>query len=175
MNQVTPHGLPFVEIPNDQVAGSARQFRESADFLYVHRSEHNCVSPLLVVAALGIELFLKSLNSKWVYHEDDVLPGLGIYRVTSAPLKKGHPLLALFDAIERPFREGLEQAYAATPVVVGKATIREALAAYDDLFVTARYPFEDGHDFSGRNITGLMGLLDFIGNHVGGLPRQTVR
>ncbi len=168
----TPDGLPFAEIPNDQVSDSARQFRETADFLYGRLSEHDCVLPLLMVAAFGIELFLKCLNSKWVYHEDELLGVCSGYRVTSEPLKKGHPLVALFDALEDGYRAGLEQAYAANPVVPGKATLHDALAEYDTLFVTSRYPFEDGHNFGGKSLTGLIRLLDLIGDHVGTLPKQ---
>lgn len=172
MSKPTPVGLPFAEVPNDQVASSARQFRETADFLYAHLTEHNCVSPLLMVAAFGIELFLKCPNSKCVYHQDEVLEALGGYRVTAEPLKKGHPLVSLLGAIDDRFRKGLEEAYAVNPVIRGKATLRDALAEYDTLFVSARYPFEDGHDGGGRSITGLVQLLDLIADHVGTLQRQ---
>ena len=171
MNKPTPDGLPLAEIPNDQVASSARQFRETADFLYAHLTEQNCVSPLLMVATFGIELFLKCLNSNCVYHQDEVLAALGGYRVTAEPLKKGHPLVSLFDAIDDRFRKGLEEAYVANPVIRGKATLRDALAEYDTVFVGARYPFEDAHDGGGRSITGLVRLLDLIGDHVGTLQR----
>lgn len=172
MSKPTPVRMPFAEIPNDQVASSARQFRETADYLYFHLQEHKCVSPLMMVAAFGIELFLKCLNSKCVYHQDEVLAALGGYRVTAEPLKKGHPLVSLLNALEDRFRKGLEVAYAANPVIRGKATLKDALAEYDTLFVNARYPFEDGQDGGGKSITGLVQLLDLIADHVGSLPRQ---
>jgi hypothetical protein len=165
-------GLPFAEIPNDQVASSARQFRQTAEYLYARLPEHNGVSPLLMVAAFGIELFLKCLNAKCVYHQDELLAALGGYRVTAEPLKKGHPLVTLFDAIDDRFRQGLEDDYASHPVVRGKATLRDALADYDTLFVSARYPFEDGKESNGRSITDLVRLLGLIGDHVGKLPRR---
>jgi hypothetical protein len=176
MSKPTPDGLPFAEVPNDQVASSARQFREAADFLYARLTEHNCVSPLLMVAAFGIELFLKCLNAECVYHvyhqDEGGLAAFDGYRVTAEPLKKGHPLVSLLDPIDDRFRKGLEDAYAAKPVIRGKATLRDALAEYDTLFVSARYPFEDGNDGGGRSITGLVELLDLIADHVGTLPRQ---
>jgi hypothetical protein len=174
MNKPTPEGMPFAEIPNDQVAGSARQFRKTTDFLYAHLTELNCVSPLLMVAAFGIELCLKSLNSKCVYHQDELLSTLGGYRVTAEPLRKGHPLVSLFDAIDEPFRQGLEVSYAANLVIRSRSTLRDALADYDALFVSARYPFEDGSHGGGRNITGLVELLGLIADHVDNLPRQVV-
>src|SRR5262249_17978568 len=102
---------------------------------------------------------------------DDVLAALGGYRVTAEPLKKGHALVSQLDAINDRFRKGLEDAYAAKPVIRGKATLREALAEYDALFVNARYPFEDGNDGGGQSITGLVQLLDLIADHVGTLPK----
>ncbi len=56
-------------------------FGETADFLFARLREHDCVLPLLVVASLGIELFLKSLNSRSVYHQDAVMEDLGCYEV----------------------------------------------------------------------------------------------
>jgi hypothetical protein len=138
MSKPTPDDMPFAKIPNQQVAGSARQFREAADFLYAHITEHNCVSPLLMVAAFGIELFLKCLNARCVYHQDELLAALGGYRVTAKPLKKGHPLVFLRDVLDDRFRKGLDDAYAANPVIRGRARLREALSDYDTLFLSAR-------------------------------------
>jgi hypothetical protein len=166
-----PDGMPFAEIPNDQVVEAARQFRETADFLHAHLREHNCVAPLQMIAAFGIELFLKSMNSKCVYHQDDMLAESGSYRVT-AETKKGHNLVPLLDAIDRHFRKGLDDAYANKPVIPGKANLQDALAEYDVLFVDTRYQFEDGKGRSGASITGLVMLLDLIADHVDSIPRQ---
>jgi hypothetical protein len=172
MSNATPDGMPFAEIPNDKVAGYGRQFRDAADFLYDHLHELNCVSPLLMVASFGIELFLKCLNSQWVYHQDDWLVPLEGYRVTAAPMKKGHTLVPLLEALHPQVRTGLEDAYARNPVIQGKAALKDALADYDTMFVNARYPFEDGRDAVHGSITGLVRLLDLIGDHVRDLPRQ---
>ncbi len=61
---------------------------------------------------------------------------------SDAVCKIGHALQHLLDAIEDEFREQLESAYAANPVVPGKPTLKNALAEYDTLFVKARYAFE---------------------------------
>jgi hypothetical protein len=173
MSKGTPEGMPFAEIPNDQVASVGREFRETVDFLHDRIQEVQCVSPLLMMGAFGIEMFLKSLNAKCVYHQDEVLKALGGYRVTAEPLKKGHTLVALFDDLDAPFQAELDEAYRRRPVVNGKQTIREALAVYDSLFVDARYPFEDGRGAGGKSITGLVELLRVIGDHVGSLPKRT--
>jgi hypothetical protein len=174
MSQPIPDGMPHAEIPNDQVAGVAREFRQTADFLYAHLQEHTCVSPLLMVAAFGIELFLKCLNSECVYHQDDVLKAQGGYRVTAKPREWGHRLVSLLDALDEGIRNGLDEAYAKTPVVRRKATLKDALAAYDRLFEDSRYPFEDGKDGDGRDISGLVRLLDLIADHVGSLPPRAI-
>ena len=168
---MTPEQMPFAEIPNDQVVSVAKQFRETADFLYYHLTKISCVPPLMMTAAFGIELFLKSLNSGCVYSQDEDLAALGGYMVTAAPLKKGHALVALFDAIDGQLRSGLEAAYLAKPCVRGKATIRDALAVYDNLFVDSRYPFENAQDGGGRSITDVVRLLDMVADHVSSLPR----
>lgn len=172
MSKVTPNEMPFSEIPNDQVASVGREFRETVDFLYESIQLVHCVSPLLMMAAFGIELFLKCLNAASVYHRDDMLVGLEAYRVTAEPLTKGHRLVVLLDALDVQIQEGLNSTYARNPVIPGKATLRDALAEYDTLFVNARYPFEDEQEGRSRSITGLVKLLDLIGDHVGSLPKQ---
>lgn len=57
-------------------------------------------------------------------------------------------------------------------MVRDKKTLREALAVYDSLFVTARYPFEDGNGGGGHSITGLVELLRVIADHVGSLTKR---
>ena len=171
MVKQTPVGMPVAEIPNRQVAESGKQFRQTADFLFAHLPEHNCVSPLLMVGAFGIELYLKSLNSNCVYHQDKLLEGLGGYRVTAKPIKWGHSLVVLFDEIDEQFKGGLELAYASHGRKYQGATLREALGVYDTLFVDSRYPFENSMK-DGLNIDGLVGLLRFIADHVHGMPRH---
>lgn len=172
MSKTAPDGMPFAEIPNNQIASVGREFRATVDFLYERIQEVSCVSPLLMMGAFGIEMFLKSLNAKCVYHQDEILKELGGYRITAEPLKKGHTLVALFDDIDAPFRAELEEAYQRQPVVSGQPTIREALAVYDSLFVDARYPFEDGRGAGGKSITGLVELLRLIADHVWSLPKR---
>lgn len=172
MSNLKPIGLPNAEIPNDLIAGSARQFRETADFLYDHLTEHDCVLPLLMVAAFGIELFLKSLNSVYVYQQDEILASFDVYRVTATPSKKWHHLTKLFDDLDDYIREGLGAAYETSPANLEKAKLRDVLDKYDNLFVDSRYPFEAGLGHSGMSITNLVGLLGFFGDYVGALPKQ---
>jgi hypothetical protein len=126
------------------------------------------LKPALMMAAFGIELFLKSLSSKCVYHA----AALGGFLVTAQPMKKGHSLGNQFDELSPELQVGLEQTYSKRPVVANKDTIREALAAYDGLFVSTRYSFEDKGNDNGRSITDLVRLLDLIGDHVDSLVKR---
>ena len=90
------------------------------------------------------------------------------------PLKTGHSLVLLLDALDSQFRNGLDEAYSANPVIGGKATLKDALAAYDKLFVGIRYHFEGKLDLNGVSITGLIRLLDLIADHVGSLEKVCV-
>jgi hypothetical protein len=78
-------------------------------------------------------------------------------------LKTGHHLVRLFGGIDDSFRQALEDAYVANPVIRGKATLREALAEYDTLFVKACDSFEDGQYGGDANMMGLIRLLDLRG------------
>src|SRR5690349_14847811 len=122
MNQVTPPWGPHSEIPDYMIASAGRQFRETADFLHarLHPSgQLNCVTPLLMVAGFGIELFLKSLNAQLVYNQDEFLKDLGGYQVTTRALKSGHRLVALYDAIDSDHRAALDAYYRQNPPRVG--------------------------------------------------------
>ena len=172
MSNTTPGNMPVTEVPNDQIASVAREFRGTVDYLYARIGEVHCVSPLLMMGAFGIELFLKSLNSKCVYHQDEVLKALGGYLVTAKPLEFGHLLVDQFDDLNPILQAELEAAYNKRQVVRGKSTIREALAVYNDLFVSARYPFEREGDGGRRSLTALVKLLDLIADHVDSLKKR---
>lgn len=172
MSKPTPAGMR-AEVPNDQVASVGREFRKTVDFLYEHIKQVPFPSPFLMLGAFGIEIFLKSLNAQFVYHQDRAfLKELDGYRVTAESLARGHNLVPLFDELETTLQNELEAAYSKQPVVSGKKTIREALAVYDSLFVDARYPFEDGKGEKGKNITELVDLLRLIADHVGSLTKR---
>jgi hypothetical protein len=119
-----------------------------------------------MVGGFAIELYLKSLNSRNVYR--DLLSEVGVagYRVTPEPIQRGHSLVQLFDGLEPTVREALQLAYARRPATLAAATIREALCRYDDIFINARYPFEDGASIGDGSINGLVRLAGVIGDYV---------
>ncbi len=133
MINLLPTGMPYAEFPNDQVASVGREFRETVDYLFARISEVHCASPLMMMAAFGIEVFLKSLNAKCVYSKDDDFDDA--YTITAKPLKHGHQLVRQFDELDEWFRNGLEEAYRQRPVAKNRSSIRDALTDYDSLFV----------------------------------------
>jgi hypothetical protein len=159
--------IPEYEIPNPQVAGHAGQIAETAIYLYDHIQEIDfCVPSVLLEGALALELYLKSLSSRTVYHPLDGVHG---FQLTASPTRRTHFLQELFDEIDDPIRVELQQAYAAPPSSAA-APLRDALGLYNNLFVDIRYAFES-RGGGGTSITGLINLVRFFHRHVPGLPR----
>jgi hypothetical protein len=139
---VKPHGWPEEEIPNDLVAHVAHQYREASISLF--RGVDTLVLPLYTLGGLAIELYLKALNAKWVFEQESIDPAaepLGL-AVTSVPLKFGHDLLPLFNALQATIRTELDTAYKKDPMVEDAPSIRDALAKYEGTFEKSRYSFE---------------------------------
>lgn len=165
MSNVTSSGTPEIELPNVHVADAACQFRETAELLLHQLPRHNSVLPVLMVGAFAIELYLKSLNSRNVYHNLVSELGIAGYRITAEPIQKGHSLAQLFDGLAPRIRAALQSVYA-THAAEQPATIREALCRYDGIFIEARYPFENGTFSGNASVNGLVRLAGVIGDYV---------
>jgi hypothetical protein len=162
-----PPTYPKFEMPQPQVAAHAGQIADVVLYLYDHLPEvPSAVPSLMIEGALALELYLKSLNSKTVSHP---LEGVAGYQLTAAPVKRGHLLEELYDTIDQPIRDELQQAYAATSPRV--PLLRDALLPYSNLFVEMRYTFEP-RDGGGSSITALVELVRFFHQHVSGMPRR---
>lgn len=173
MASSVPEGSPTSEVPNRNVLRVAKNFREGAKFLNDRVQEHDAVLPLRMLAAFSIELYLKSLNAKFVYERPDSVGVGGAYRMTAKANQGGHSFVKLLEVIEPPIRVGLEDAYAANPGVPSASTLAEALTVYNSSFVGSRYPYEQGHNFQDPGFSKLVDLLTVIANHVEGLPIQS--
>ncbi len=170
MGKAKGHGMPEIEIPNVQVKDKADEFRRAANVLYGPPPLEGCVSPLLMAASFGVELYLKSLNAAWEYHEEEGLGDAPVYRMTSRAMRQGHPLLALYDAIAEPVRLHLGGETAKRPLR-GRPTLRAAIEPFDTLFVDARYSYEEGKRREGVEVTRLVELLNWLGDSIGEMPR----
>jgi hypothetical protein len=123
----------------------------------------------------ALELYLKSLNTNNVCVPDPDAPPGYAYMIFSRPNKFGHKLTEQYDELMPELRKELDDLYVAAPVVPNATTIREALATYDDLFVSSRYWFEPNYNRGGgRRITALINLVNLIGNYVEKLPKRVV-
>jgi hypothetical protein len=160
-------GMPEYEIPNPQVLAHAGQIADAAIFLYQHMQEINCVPSVLLEGALAIELYLKSLSSKTIFHPLEHVEG---FQLTASPTRRTHLLEELFDAIDEPIREELQLAYTASPALSGVPLLRDALGPYSNLFVEVRYLFERRKG-GGNSITGLINLVKFFGQVVSNMTR----
>ena len=159
--------MPGIEIPNSQIAGNALQYRTAADLLFRHMKDVNCVLPLLTCASFAIELYLKSLNAFSVYHlddesdlgeegqefalepscdGDDEIEDSDVYRVTASPVGQGHKLEDLFNSINAPIRQQMEDKYRSET----HTEFVDDLKPYNRTFVDTRYCFE----MSGGNLLG---------------------
>src|SRR5262249_50321786 len=149
MSKLLPDGWPEIEIPNDAIANDAGQFRDAANLLFRHLPNVPCVLPLLASAAFAVELYLKSLNSKQVYHEE----GYGAYRVTAKPMRTGHLLTDLYKALDGEIKRSIQKSYSSQKRRF--ASVNTALETYSSVFVASRYPFEDGNEHFRGSIDGL--------------------
>src|SRR5436309_2795566 len=102
-----PPVYPEFEMPQPQVAAHAGQIADVVIYLYDRLQEVPAAVPsLMMEGALAIELYLKSLSSHTVSH---ALDGLDGYQLTASPVKRGHLLEELYDAIDEPIREELQK------------------------------------------------------------------
>ncbi len=84
------------EIPDSTVVDIADQFCHAAEMLYaaVPRSGPQAMR---VNAVFAIELYIKSLDSHWVRHNQLDTLGVDCDAITSRPNKRGHKIEELFD------------------------------------------------------------------------------
>ena len=168
--------FPQQEVPNSEVAHTAQQFRQAANLMSKDKLVCYLNIPLMCNAAFALELYLKSLNTNNVYLPDpDAVPGT-CYMVFSMPNKKGHVLTEQYDELLPELKKLLDDAYAQMPVVAHASTFREALAAYDDVYVSSRYWFDPKYPRGfGPNITALIDLVNLVGECIETLPGWTIR
>ncbi|MEZ6142477.1 MAG: hypothetical protein R3B84_18110 [Zavarzinella sp.] len=170
-----PELLPESEIPNRQILNAANEFRDVTNLLFDKLlAGHHCARPLCMVAAFAIELYLKSLNAKNVYSQDETESMCGVYQVNAAPTKKEHSLTKLYKSIDEKLKANLREAYSNESCFSLFSTFESIIDEYDGLFVASRYSFDVNYDFGGKkgiNITDLKNLVNFFGKFVIEMPR----
>lgn len=168
MSDELKDGDKVIEIPQRQVVDAANQFREVSDLLWNQLPQHGNILPLLMLSGFTVELYLKSLNSKTVYRTPAELGDLEVFQSSAEPMKTGHSLVKLFEALPPDLKEGLAEAFRRQAIPTRESSITESLQANDLVFETARYLFE-GKSPLPDSISSLMRLLRVVGDFVNGL------
>jgi hypothetical protein len=178
------------EVPEQQIVHVAVQFLETAELLLTTRDVGG-PSALLVNSAFAIELYLKSLNSRWIYHldedvledEDHELPtkledandledGMG-YIATSKSKMRSHDLSELF--AELPMKDEISSRFLNHPLARKYSSIEQMLGVYAETFDHERYAFErkDAPPYGSRCVSEIVDLARFFREYVASVP--TVR
>jgi hypothetical protein len=110
------------DIPHGRVWDLGREYVEAAEILL----DYNRLQPAVIMAALGIEIFLKSFLAK----------GNGTGQVTTV---SGHSLGALFSRIDEPSRLDIERCFG---VVAPTTDLRQSFEQFDGIFTSGRYRYE---------------------------------
>lgn len=120
--------MTWQQIPNVRVWSQGREYVEAAEVLL----DHNRVHPAAVVAALAIEIFLKSFLATRL-------------STGNATTEFGHNLTKLYERIAPDMRADL---VACSVELDSTVVFEEQLTKYEGLFTEARYRYEPGAPFS---------------------------
>lgn len=138
-----PGAFPKQEFPNRQVRAIADQFRDVA-LNMLDNVPATPLVPVLVNSSFCLELYLKCLDAKLVYH------GCGIedaFEVTSEPNTFGHDLVWLLQKLPVGIRKELNNRFRTGRTGKPRQTLRTALLPYRTLFERGRYIFQSAeHD-----------------------------
>lgn len=157
-----PGAFSDQEFPNRQVRAIADQFRD-VTLNMVANVPSTPLVPLLVNASFCLELYLKCLDSKLVYH------GCGFedaFEVTSEPNTFGHDLIMLLQKLPGSIRKELNNRFQMERTGRQRQTLRAAILPYRNLFEKGRYIFEtvDHEALQQVRIRELRNLLLFFSN-----------
>jgi hypothetical protein len=156
------------KIPDAQIQDAADQYEAARKLLAIQPPFSGVLLPLINVAAVAIELYLKCLSAELVHTPDKTLPGCFI--VSAAPTQWGHKLAPLFAGISDDLKQDLEIAFQAERLNVIGQTFLETLKRCEGAFAESRYPFEKGKDISKYPLNDLMFISEFLSRYVSKLP-----
>jgi hypothetical protein len=161
------------ESPNPQIRDAADQYEAARRLLVTEAPGSGVLLPLINVAAMAIELYLKSLSSQSVHIPVEDFPGLS--KVTATPSlrgPKGHKLVALLDKCQNDLIRELEAGFRTEYSGEGNLSLREALEQCEGAFAASRYPFDHGMNLSNHPFRILMATSEFLTKFVGKLPHR---
>jgi len=158
-------------IPDPQVLDAADQYEDARKLLAEQPPGTGVLLPLMNVASVAVELYLKCLSAELIHVEDEQMPEAS--RVYAAPALtggQGHRLVSLLDAMPPDIRDSLISAFDAELRPLWNKDLRAVLAGLEGAFTASRYPFELDSDISRYNLAHLMRLSEFLGRFARSLP-----
>jgi hypothetical protein len=160
------------QVPNLQIKSVADQYEEARRLLREAskmRLLDGVLLPLMNLAAIAIELYLKCLAAETVHvPTGDKAETYWIY----AESQDRHNLVQIFGNIEDDVRCQLERDFAEQ----NRPHLRDRLVEIGDVFKTTRYLYEPDMNFDGTIFPSLMSISKFLRDFVADLePKETVR
>ena len=161
------------EVPDAHIACQAGQFLATAELLLAHVPRVVAPSALLCNAAVAIELYLKSLDSRWEMY--DLLDEMGVEgsAITSLPKVFDHRLDNLFASLPPNIKDYLNDSFAQVSLAASGLTLDTLLSRYAETFVRERYAFENRGNTQSHPISEIVNIARFFRDAVSKLP--TVR
>jgi hypothetical protein len=157
------------EIPDAQIRDAADQYEQACRLLAGQPS--GVLLPLMNVASMALELYLKALSAELIHVEDDLIPEVS--RVYAAPAitgTQGHGLPGLLLAMPDDVRAALVEAFDAVLKPAWHIDLQTTLSALDGVLMASRYPFEHGTDITKYDLKQLVELTGFLARFVRTIP-----
>ncbi|MAT95785.1 MAG: hypothetical protein CL608_01350 [Anaerolineaceae bacterium] len=151
------------QIPNLQIKDAAEQYMHAFEILGNKPPASGILLPLMNVAAIAIELYLKSLSSEVVYTPDEQMEGISI--VTAKPHKVGHELVQKFKEIPESLQIEMKQSYT-SKYNSDSRSFEDVLNSLEGVFMKSRYPFEKDKNISEYSLVDLKNVCKFLNDYV---------
>ena len=155
------------EIPDPQILDAADQYEAARKLLAEQPPGSGVLLPLMNIAAVAVELYLKCLSAELIHVEDEQMPDVS--QVYAAPVQ-GHGLVNLLDAIPPDIGRSLINSFDAEFETRWAKDLRSMLGELEAAFQATRYPFEYGIDITHYNLDHLMRLAEFLSHFARNLP-----
>jgi hypothetical protein len=156
------------EIPDPQIRDD--QYESARKLLFAQPPGSGVLLPLINVAAIATELYLKCLSAEKVH----TAAGGGWSKVSAKPIH-GHELTELLDKVRDDVKHDLDSAFRAEPSSFRNLSFRDALKQCEGMFEESRYPFEPNGNLSKYPLDILMACSNFLQQFVAKLrTRETI-
>ncbi len=157
------------EIPDPQILDAASQYAQARRVLAAQTS--GVLLPLMNVASMAVELYLKALSAETIHVKDELMPEVSrVYAAPAITSSQGHGLVALLNAMPDDIRTALLAAFDAELRPAWGTDLRNGLEEIEGVFMSSRYPFEHGFDITRYSLDHLVRMVEFLARFVGRLP-----